>query len=111
MTEIVDFELLKKQRFVEKECSLRQRENIDQLVDEQTITIKEHAALIQILKVFEAKHLEPKDVFRDVFELKRKEFEQTYRLEWWYVVKHCLIFLKVLKENAEVDYELFFEES
>ena len=108
MTEIVDFELLKKQRYIEKNCSLKQKSNIDKIVDEQTLTIKEHAALINILKVFEDKRLEPKVVFRDVFELNKKDFQRVYKLDWWLVAKHCLIFLKILKDNNEDDYNQFF---
>ena len=106
--EILDFELLKKQRFIEKHCSLRQKSNIDRIVDEQTITIKEHAALLNILKVLEDKHLEPKVIFRDVFELSKKDFQRIYKLDWWLVAKHCLIFLKILKDNNEDDYNQFF---
>ena len=106
--EILDFELLKKQRFIEKHCSLRQKSNIDRIVDEQTITIKEHAALLHILKVLEDKHLEPKVIFRDVFELSKKDFQRIYKLDWWLVAKHCLIFLKILKDNNEDDYNQFF---
>ena len=108
LTEIVDFELLKKQRYIEKHCSLKQKSNIDCVVDEQVITIKEHAALLNILKVFEDKHLEPKVIFRDVFELSKKDFQRIYKLDWWLVTKHCIIFLKILKDNSLVDYNQFF---
>ena len=108
MTEIVNFELLKKQRFIEKHCTLRQKSNIDRIVDAQTLTIKEHAALLNILKVLQDKHLEPKIIFRDVFEMNKKEFQRIYKLDWWLVTEHCLIFLKILKDNSEVDYNQFF---
>jgi len=108
VTEIVDFELLKKQRFIEKNCSLKQKSNIDRMVDEQIITIKEHAALLNILKVLQDKRIEPKVIFRDVFELNKKDFERVYKLDWWHVTKHCLIFLKILKDNSEDDYNQFF---
>ena len=108
MTEIVDFELLKKQRYIEKQCSLKQKSNIDMLVDEQALTIREHAALLNILKVLKDKRVEPKIVFQDVFELSKKDFERIYKLDWWTVAKHCIIFLKILKDNNEADYEQFF---
>jgi len=108
LTEIFDFELLKKQRFIEKNCTLKQKSNIDRIVDEQTITIKEHAALLNILKVLEDKHIEPKVIFRDVFELSKKDFERVYKLDWWLVTKHCIIFLKILKDNSLADYNQFF---
>ena len=108
MTEIVDFELLKKQRYIEKYCSLKQKSNIDRIVDEQMLTIKEHAALLNILKVLEDKNLEPKTIFRDVFELNKKDFHRIYKLDWWLIAKHCLIFLKILKDNNEDDYNQFF---
>lgn len=108
MTEIIDFELLQKQRYIEKQCSLRQKEKIDVVVDEQIITIRENAALLNILKVLDDKHVEPKVIFQDVFELSKKEFERVYKLDWWTIAKHCIIFLKILKENNVEDYEGFF---
>ena len=64
--------------------------------------------LVNILKVLEDKHLEPKVIFRDVFELNKKDFQRIYKLDWWLIAKHCLIFLKILKDNSEDDYNQFF---
>lgn len=107
--EIIDFEVARKQRFIEKHCSLNNKAMIDKVVDEQVITIKENAALLNILKVLTDKKIEPKLIFQDVFELPRKEFENIYKLDWWTIAQHCIIFLKILKDNNEADYEQFFD--
>lgn len=109
MTDIIDFELLKQQRYIEKECSLKRRDNIDVLVLNQVLTIKEHAALLNILKIFQDKQVEPSEIFRDVFEMNRKQFEQVHHLNWWVVTKHCFIFLKILRDNNAEEYEQFFQ--
>lgn len=109
MSEIIDFEILRKQRFVEKQCFLRNRDKIDELVEAQQVTIKENAALLNILKVLDDKKIVPKAIFQDVFELKKSEFEQVYKLNWWTMVEYCLIFLKILKDHNEEDYQQFFE--
>lgn len=110
MSEIIDFETLRLRNFIEKECNLHQKGKIDRVVEEQVLTIKEHAALLNILKILQDMHIEPKHIFRDVFELSKKDFERVYKLEWWAIAKHCLVFLRILKDNNEEDYDSFFEQ-
>jgi len=117
LSDVIDFFSIKKKKQEEqivklfrKANSFQNREQIDKLIDEKKLTVDDHKNFLAFLAYLQEKKIEPTKLFTSVLEMPKHQFEQKYQLNWFSVVQYCLIFLTILKEKNQEQYEQFFSE-
>jgi len=114
---IIDFISLKKKKQEEqmlklfrKANSFQNREQIDKLVDDKKLTVEDHKNFLAFLGFLNEKGIEPTGLFKSVLKMSKHRFEQQYAVNWHAVVEYCMIFLAILKEKDQRQYDLFLSE-
>lgn len=95
------------ERYVATQCNFQHPENIDTLVDEKTIEVKDHSLFLGFLSILKDEQIDPLNIFQDVFAFEPTHFETTYNMRWWSVVQLAFTFLTILKENEPHTYANF----
>ncbi|RHW39511.1 hypothetical protein D1B33_01310 [Lysinibacillus yapensis] len=111
MNKIIDFISVKEQKQNEKldkvfrkANTLKDVQEIDKLVDEKSLAVKDHKLFLAFLKYLELKELEPHMIFKEVLQLPKHEFEARHQMDWQSVVQLCFTFLAILKEHDPKQY-------
>jgi len=114
LNNVIDFISIKQQKQDEKldkmfrkANSLSSIEEIDKLVEGKALAVKDHKLFLAFLKYLEMKELEPRNVFKEVLQLPKFQFEERYQMNWHSVVQLCFTFLAILKENDPEQYLAF----
>ncbi|KOY82766.1 2-oxoglutarate ferredoxin oxidoreductase subunit beta [Lysinibacillus macroides] len=118
MNNVIDFIAKKREReerqraqdlehYVATRCNFQQPENIDALVEERLIEVKDHSLFLGFLSILKDEQIEPLAIFQDVFLLEPARFEMSYNMKWWSVVQLAFTFLTILKENEPHTYAQF----
>ena len=95
------------QRLFHRANSLKNPQEINKLVDEKTLALKDHKMFLAFLAYLEEKQLEPAKIFKEVLTLPQFQFEAQYAMNWQSVVQLCFTFLAILKESDPAQYEAF----
>ncbi|MEY2370751.1 MULTISPECIES: ELKS/Rab6-interacting/CAST family protein [Lysinibacillus] len=95
------------ERYVATQCNFQHPENIDALVEDKLIEVKDHTLFLGFLSILKDEQIEPLDIFQDVFSLEPPRFEMSYNMRWWSVVQLAFTFLTILKENEPHTYADF----
>ncbi|MEK5231211.1 2-oxoglutarate ferredoxin oxidoreductase subunit beta [Lysinibacillus sp. FSL K6-0232] len=95
------------ERYVATQCNFQQPENIDALVEDRLIEVKDHTLFLGFLSILKDAQIEPIAIFQDVFSLEPTRFEMIYNMKWWSVVQLAFTFLTILKENEPHTYAQF----
>lgn len=95
------------ERYVAVHCTLDQPENIDALVIEKELEVKDHTLFLGFLSILKDEKIEPLTIFQDVFRLEPVQFEISYNMKWWSVVQLAFTFLSILKDNEPHTYADF----
>ena len=80
------------ERYVATHCNFQQPENIDALVEDKLIEVKDHTLFLGFLSILKDEQIEPLDIFQDVFSLEPSHFEMSYNMRWWSVVQLAFTF-------------------
>ncbi|WP_369594871.1 2-oxoglutarate ferredoxin oxidoreductase subunit beta [Lysinibacillus pakistanensis] len=118
VSNVIDFIAKKKEReerqrvqelehYVATQCNFEHPRNIDALVDEKIIEVKDHSLFLGFLSILKDEQIDPLDIFQDVFTFEPAHFEVSYNMRWWSVVQLAFTFLTILKENEPHTYADF----
>lgn len=114
MTKIIDFISIKQQKQNEqleklffKAKTSKHPNEIDKLIEEKILAVQDHKLFLAFIAYLEERKLEPANVFHDVLQLPKHQFEQQYEMNWHSIVQLCFTFLAILKENDPKQYEEF----
>ena len=114
MNKVIDFLAIRQQKendalekMFRKGNSLKNADELDSLVDRKLLMVKDYHLFLAFLKHLEDRNLEAKQIFQQVLQLPKHEFEGMYQMNWFSVVQLCFTFLAILKENDYDQYEKF----
>lgn len=113
VNKVIDFISIKQQKendelekMFRKANSRKDINELDRLVDRKFLMVNDHHLFLAFLKHLENENLEAKEIFQQVLQLPKHQFEAMYGMNWFSVVQLCFTFLAILKEN---DHELYVE--
>lgn len=111
MAEIISLTQLKRQKqlqvHIARNCNFDQPDEIDALIVEGSLLVKNHTEFLAYLHHLYEQELTPREVFYDVFYLQPRQFAGRYGLDWWRCVQYAVTFLTILKENERDEYVTF----
>ncbi len=117
MSNVIDFISIKNkkqseqlQKVFSKANSLRNPQELNKLVEEKTIGVKDHTLFLAFLNYLEEMNIEPADIFLAVLKFPKHQFEERYQMKWQSIVQLCFTFLAIIKENDPVQYEHFISQ-
>ncbi len=112
MTDIINFLQYKNEkeeqmiaRYFAKSRSLDER--LDQLVAHKELQVEDHKLFLAFLTYLEQQQIPAQQLFQDVIQLPKHEFETHYPMNWAQVVKLSVTFLTILRTNDRQSYEQF----
>lgn len=112
MTNIVNF-LQKKQehdeRKIEKllQSANSKNEKLDILIQQKELEVQDHQLFLAFLTYLEDQQIVPIELFKDVINLPKFQFEAKYKMNWAQVVKLSVTFLTILRMNDPESYKQF----
>lgn len=114
LNNVIDFISIKENKQSEKlskifskGSSLKNPQELNKLVEEKSLAVRDHKLFLAFLAYLEEKDIEPAEIFRAVLQLPKHQFEQRFHMNWSSVVQLCFTFLTILKENNPEQYKLF----
>jgi hypothetical protein len=93
------------QKLFQKAHSLDER--LDALIKTKHLQVEDHKLFLAFLAYLEKEQIEPQQLFRDVINLPKFEFEARYHMNWGQVVRLAVTFLTILRINNPDSYQQF----
>lgn len=82
-------------------------ERLNLLLTNRQLQLDDHKLFLAFLAYLAEQGIEPEQIFRDVIELPKHQFEAHYNMNWSQVVKLACTFLVILKEHNPEAYDAF----
>lgn len=82
-------------------------EKLEILLEMKQLQLDDHKLFLAFLAYLDEQGIVAEQLFRDVLELPKHQFEGKYKMKWAQVVKLACTFLVILKENDHEAYDAF----
>lgn len=112
MTNILDFLQYKNEKEEARLLKLFQKahsldERLDALIKTKYLQVEDHKLFLAFLTYLEQEKIEPQQLFKDVINLPKFEFEANYEMNWGQAVRLAVTFLTILRSNDPDSYQQF----
>ncbi|MEO4053421.1 hypothetical protein [Solibacillus sp. CAU 1738] len=112
MTNIINFLQKKHEHDEQRIEKLFQKANshsekLDLLIQQKELAVHDHQLFLAFLTYLEQQQINAQQLFKDVINLPKFQFEAQYCMNWTQVVKLSVTFLTILKHNDPESYEHF----
>ena len=112
MTNILDFLQYKNEKEEARLLKLFQKahsldERLDALIETKHLQVEDHKLFLAFLAYLEQEQIEPQQLFKDVINLPKFEFEANYEMNWGQAVRLAVTFLTILRSNDPDSYQQF----
>lgn len=111
---IIDFLAIKEQRQQHALEALFQQANtqtkLQHLLAIKQLHVTDHQMFLAFLVYAEERHIRPEQVFKDVIQMPKHQFQATYDMNWYSIVQLAATFLTIVQESDKQSYNNFIHQ-